>query len=50
MNLKSCLFYDQTDDIETEVVCESIDTALLIKAEPARSLFLYAAHGYDSPT
>lgn len=30
MNLKSYLFYDQTDDTETEVVCESIDTALLM--------------------
>ena len=33
MNLKSYLFYDQTDDTETEVVCESIDTALLIKED-----------------
>lgn len=30
MNLKSYLFYDKTDDTETEVVCESIDTALLL--------------------
>ena len=33
MNLKSYLFYDQTDDTETEVVCESIDTALLMFCE-----------------
>ena len=28
--LKNYLFYDKTDDTETEVTCESIDTALLL--------------------
>ena len=30
MNLNSYLFYDRSDDTETEVVCENLDTALLI--------------------
>ena len=30
MNLNSYLFYDRSDDTETEVVCSSIDIALII--------------------
>lgn len=30
MNLKSFLFYDRSDDTETEVVCENLDTALIL--------------------
>ena len=30
MNLNSYLFYDRSDDTETEVVCSNIDTALIL--------------------
>ena len=30
MDLKSYLFYDKFDDTETEIVCESFDTAFLV--------------------
>ena len=30
MNLKSFLFYDRSDDTETEVVCENLDAALIL--------------------
>ena len=40
MNLKSYLFYDKTDDTETEVVCEGIDTALLLLNRTFEVLFI----------
>ena len=38
--LKSYLFYDELDDTETEVVCESIDTALLLLCQSFDVLFV----------
>ena len=40
MNLKSYLFYDKYDDTETEVVCESIDTALMLLCRNYDVLFV----------
>lgn len=40
MNLKSYLFYDKTDDTETEVVCENFDTALSLFCHSFEILFI----------
>ncbi|MBE6645020.1 MAG: hypothetical protein E7612_06555 [Ruminococcaceae bacterium] len=40
MNLKSYLFYDASDDTETEVVCEGIDTALLLLSRTFDVLYI----------
>ena len=40
MNLNSYLFYDRSDDTETEVVCENLDTALILFCKYFELIFL----------